>query len=314
MSIIKAVRLGLARGFGSWGLVLGLWLLGVAVALPMTLVVVEVLHGSLGQGLAHDELREGFDMGWYGEFKADASGAASTFGPDLLGGGAFFRNIESWLTGGLFDASYGLLGMGALYGLLWALVWGGVISRFASPDEGSGPGRLLTRGAEFFFRFVRLALLSAPLYYLIYKLYGWLDDRLGQWTRDITSEFTMLAITLLLVGAIGFLLSLVHVCFAYAKIATVLEDRRSMLFAALRGIGFVLSHPGRALGVYYVMALVGVILLAIYSLIAPGPHQASALGVLFAFGVGQLFLMGRLAVRLSLYAGLVSLYKSLTGG
>ena len=91
-----------------------------------------------------------------------------------------------------------------------------------------------------------------------------------------------------------------------------MEGRRSMLLAALRGVGFVIANPGRTLGLYYGVALVGALALAVYSLLAPGVGQSSWVGVLFAFVVGQLFLIVKLILRLALLGGETALYRSLT--
>ena len=66
-------------------------------------------------------------------------------------------------------------------------------------------------------------------------------------------------------------------------------------------------------GVYLMMALVSAFLLLVYSWIAPGATQSSMTGVLFAFLVGQAFLIAKLTVRLSLMGGQLALFRSLAG-
>ena len=83
-----------------------------------------------------------------------------------------------------------------------------------------------------------------------------------------------------------------------------------MLFAAFRGIAFVLKNPGRTVGLYLLMVAVSVTLLTLYAWVAPGAAQSTSTSVLFAFVFGQLFLVARLIVRLSLYGGELELYRT----
>ena len=59
------------------------------------------------------------------------------------------------------------------------------------------------------------------------------------------------------------------------------------------------------------MVAVSVTLLSFYAWVAPGADQSTSTGVLFAFVFGQLFLVARLIIRLSLYGGELELYRTL---
>ena len=84
------------------------------------------------------------------------------------------------------------------------------------------------------------------------------------------------------------------------------------LFASLRGLFFVLSHPGRCFTIYYGLAALGVLLLFVYSLVAPGAAGASPYQVFFGFFVGQLYLAAKIALRLSFYAAQMAYFESST--
>ena len=104
--------------------------------------------------------------------------------------------------------------------LLWAMLLGGVLERFARPQWASGAASFIRSSGRYFLRFVRLALLSAPLYYVVYRLYATGNERLADWTRDVTTERTVLFYSLILAAITALLLVAVHTSFAYAKIAT----------------------------------------------------------------------------------------------
>jgi hypothetical protein len=310
---LGALRVGLLRPF-RWPLLLaGLWLVGVLIALPATWIVADAIETSVGSSLVHEDLRRGFDTGWFGEFQHDSTGLARTFAPTVTGAGAFYGNLEGWLTGGLFRRFPGLVALGTAYAIVWAFLLGGVIERFADPRGKHSARRLLQSGGAFFFRFLRLALLSGALYFLVYLFKYHLMEWLAEAQRDLTSERVALLGSLLAYAVVALLLVLVHVIFAYAKIAIVTEERRSVLVAAFRGLGFVVFHPLRAFGLYFAVAVLSAVLLLLWSLVAPGVGQSSTTAVLLAFIASQVFLVVRLGLRLGLLAGEVELYRSVMG-
>ena len=309
MSVVKGIFVGLWRAVASPGLVVWLWLVNLVVALPAAGVISESLRSSIGASLVHQDMAAGFDMDWYGEFREGAYGLEATFTPTVVGVGAFYSNIEDWLFGGLFRQFPGVVALGAVYALLWVLFVGGILDRFTDSGGFFRLSRFFTVGGRFFFRFLRLAVFSGVLYFLVYRFAGWLFGRIDDWTRDVTVEGTVLATVLLGTAFVALLLSLVNVVFDYAKIATFVEERRSMLLAALRGLRFVLSHPARTLGLYFGLGSLGVVLLALYGYVAPGAAQSTVTGVVVAFLVGQAYLIAKLMLRLAFYGGELSIYQ-----
>jgi hypothetical protein len=98
--------------------------------------------------------------------------------------------------------------------------------------------------------------------------------------------------------------------FDYAKIATFVEDRRSMLLAALRGFGFVFSNPAKTFGLYYGLGILGVVLLGLYAFSAPGAGQTTVTAVVLAFIIGQAYLIAKLVLRLAFYGGQLAIYEA----
>lgn len=309
MSALRAIFVGLWRAIESPGLIIWLWLVNLAIALPAGVVVSEAIRSSIGPSLVHEELTTGFDMGWYGEFREDAAGLTATFTPTVVGVGAFYNNVENWLFGGLFQQFPGVVGLGVLYALVWALSVGGILDRFSKPEGFFSLSRFFSSGGRFFFRFLRLIVLAGVLYYLVYRFAGWLFQRIDFLAQDVTVEGTVLVYVLLGTALVVFLLTLVNMAFDYAKIATFVEDRSSMVLAALRGLLFVLSHPLKAFGLYYGLGILSIVLLGLYSLVAPGAGQSTMTGVVLAFVIGQAYLVAKLVVRLAFYGGQLALYE-----
>jgi hypothetical protein len=290
--------------------VLWLWLGSVVIALPAAVVLEASIRDSVGGSLVGDELRNGFDMGWYGEYRADAEGVERAFGPTVVGAGPFFDNIEAWYNGSLFDAHPGLLGLGVLYALFWALCLGGVLHRYGEAAGLFRLGEFLAEGGAYFFRFIRLAVIAGVLYYAVYRFSAWLFRRIERASQDVTVEETVLAYVVAASLLVVFLLTFINVSFDYAKIATFRENRRSMVLASLKGFGFVLSNFGRSVTLYYGLGVVGLVMLFVYHAIAPGPGQSTMLGVVAAFALGQMYLIAKLVLRLTFYAGQMELFDA----
>lgn len=326
MKMLHALADGVRRAGRAWRLLLVLWIANLLVALPLAVALAHELDGSLGRSLAHREQLEGLELGWYGELRAEAGGPtgslAGTFGPEVLGGGAFFANLESWWRGDLLGGPPLLVGAGLLYALVWAFLLGGVLERLAWLG-----GRVVARerSAGFFAgcgrhfsRFVLLALLSAVLYYSVYRLarsgFGWLEAA----SVDVTSERTVLLWVAAGAALVVLLLSVVRVLFDYAKIAVVAEDRGNALFAALRGLAaalrFVAARPLSTLGLYWLIGLAGLLLLGLYSALAPTAGGGSWPAVVLAFLLGQLAIVGKLALRLVTLGAETAYYAPATAG
>jgi hypothetical protein len=105
------------------------------------------------------------------------------------------------------------------------------------------------------------------------------------------------------------LLALVSVIFDYAKVRAVVEDRRSMIGAIAAGARFARRNAAAVVALYVMTGCLFVALLAIYAIAAPGASSTGA-GVWFGLLIGQLYLLGRLWIRLVFYASETALFQS----
>jgi hypothetical protein len=306
----RAAAAGLFFVLRSPRLVVGLWLVMMLVALPGAVAVGHAIGASAGSSLAAERLTAGFDMGWYGEFQEEDVGVGRSFRPELMGIGAFLQNLEGWLDGRLFVTLPALVAVGVLFGILWAFLMAGVVSRAVHGRADRGFAAAMGHYGP---RFVRLAVMSAVCYVAVY----WLHSRLFAWLATHVQEIAVERQVLLrsLGGYVltAFLLITVHLSFAYAKIATVAADRRSALLAAVHGAGFVLTNPLRTYGLFLLFAAAGAIVLAVYAGVAPGAGQVGWAAVLFAFALGQAVLVVRLMLKLGLLGAEAAFYASSRG-
>lgn len=307
--MMRAVVGGLGDALASPRQLMVLWLTLLLVALPAAVAIEEAIHAGIGASRVDESLRQGLDLAWLEEFRSQARGLERSLRPSIVGRGAVYDNLESWFGGELFlDARQ--VAFGAVYALVWLFLLGGVLDRFARRERKFVLAPFLAAGARFFPRLLRLALLSGVLYFGIYRLARWLFPWIERLTRDVTAERQALLVYLAGALVVVALLGLVNLIFGYAKIAVVYEGRRSSLGALLRALRFVVGNAGKALGLYLLLASLVVAVIALYALLAPGPGQSTALGVALAFLLGQLYLMARLAMRLTFFGAQMRLYES----
>jgi hypothetical protein len=303
---MRYVLQGIGAALANPGPVLVLWLAPLLLALPAAVLVGAELHDSVAKTAAHEKLRTGFDGAWYGEFRQDTEGLAGTFSPDVNGAGAFLGNLEDWLQGGPFGSEHaGIVALGIVALIVQAFLLGGVVERLAGGDRGRAA---FLRGAgRYGFRFVRLGILSGLLYWAAIAIYGWLYGRVKTATIDTTSEGRVFAWSAAAMGVVALLLVLIHTASNYAKIATVRDDRSSMLLALFHGLALTIRRPLRTLGAYAVLSACGWGAVALYGWIGPGATASSWFGVLAGLLVGQLLLLWRAGIRVAIIGAQVAI-------
>ena len=292
------------------GLLLWLWLANLVAALPAGLLIEESIHRSVANSRTADSLRAGFDNAWFEEFQSAGEGLTATLSPSHVGVGAWLDNLDSWWTGGVFGQPPEILLFAGIFGLLWLLLLGGVLERLRSPARPFSSRDLFTTGGRYFFRLLRIALLTAVAYYGAFRLARWLFDWIGSATIDATAEKTVLIYNLLAAALVVGLLLLIRTVSDVAKIATIVEDRRSALLAVGRGIGFVATHPVAIAGIIAVFSALTGVLFVLYKFLAPGVTESSAWGIVAALVITQLFLVAKVALRIALLGSETALYTN----
>lgn len=307
--VMRALLGGLGDALASPRQLVVLWLALLLVALPVGVLMEESIHASIGASRVDEGLREGLDLAWLGEFRDGAEGLAESLRPSVVGRGAIFDNLESWFSGALFLDTR-TVAFGVAYALIWLFLLGGVLDRFARRERKFVLAPFMAAGARFFPRLLRLTAMSALLYWAIYRFARWLFPWIENLTREVTVERQVLLANLAGALVVVTLLGLVNLLFGYAKIAVVYEGRRSSLGALARAARFVATRPGPVVGLYLALAVLALLVIALYALVAPGAGQSTALGIAAAFAVGQLFLLARLALRLTFFGAQLRLYET----
>jgi hypothetical protein len=299
---------GWRRVASARGLALALHALTFLLALPLAYLLRDQIAAQLGSSLAAGAVADRVSYDWWTEFTAQASGLGATFTPAIIG---FASTIDA--ISRVVDARYpppALMWLLAVYLALWTFLSGGIVDRYARQRATHAHGFFSAAG-RVWFRLARLSVLAGACYWLLFQyLHAWLFlDVYRDLTRGLGVERTTFVWRLVFYLVFGAALLLVNIVFDYARVRLVVEDRRSALGALLAAGRFLWHHPLAAAGLYALNALVFVVLLALWSVAAPGIHGPGA-AMWLAFVVGQLYLLARLAIKLHFLASQISLFQA----
>jgi len=196
-----------------------------------------------------------------------------------------------WLTPGGF-ALREILGFASTiavaYILFWVFVSGGILDRLARARR-VGTAQFFASCGVYLLRFIRLGMIVAATYWVLFRVFRpQITD-----TRQFAAFLAALALVNLIVD--------------YAKVRTVVEDRRSVLGALLAALRFVRVRPVRAVGLYALNVLIGIGIGLLWQrgVTAGMPVDGSWL----AFGIGQAFLLIRIVARLAFLASEIVFFQ-----
>ena len=208
------------------------WVFAVNLALGAlgTLPAARQLHHTLRHTLAGEPLFKGFDLGMFSEL---------TRVPEV--GLLRFTN-----------SSYALAG---LFPLFMLFVSGGILEAYLQ-DRRLNTGEFFAASGAFFWRFVRLALISIVLFAFLGNAYLGVDkaaDYLGD--KAVADQ---VGFVIWLVGVTGLVLLtlFVRLWFDLAKVRAVAQNERRMLLNTLQAFDVARLHLGTVLWMYLRISLV----------------------------------------------------------
>lgn len=285
-------------------LVIGVWISTLLLALPLALALREQLGAHLGESMAAQSAADGVNYDWWNEFLAQTSGVGLSFVPAILGFAAVIKNLST--IADMTPVPAVIAAAVAMNMIVSLFLAGGILDRLARDHSVFAGGFFATCGV-FFVRFIRLGLIASAVYWALFgPFHQWLFDALyPALIADVTVERTAFLIRLGLYAAFAVPVFFFNILFDYAKIRAVVEDRRSMIGAIVASWRFVRRNAGAVLALYAMDALLFLIVIGVYFLIAPGGTAN-----LLAFAIGQLYIVLRVIVRLQFAASQTSLFQS----
>ena len=303
MNVAAAFIDGLNRIRRAPGIVIGLWLSTLLLALPLAIALQQMLGAHLGASLAAQAAAEGVNYDWWNEFLAQTSGLGATFVPGIIGFAAVMKNLSTFADARAMPT---VITIAVLINLAVSLLLiGGVLDRIAR-DRAIGAAAFFAACGTYFMRFVRLGIIMAIVYGTLFVPYhSWLFDKLyPALIEDVTVERTAFFVRAGLYVAFALPVFFFNMLFDYAKIRAVVEDRRSMLGAIAASWRFIRRQPIAVWALYTTNAFLFLLVIGFYYLAVPGGSAD-----LSAFAIGQVYIVARVIVRLQFAASQTALFQ-----
>lgn len=307
MSATGAFRDGVRRVNSAPTVLAGMFAATLLIALPLSYVLRRMIADHLGTSLAADAAAAGTNYGWWQEFTAQAAGLGKTFVPSIVGFGAVLDNLSGVLDN--LPLASTITAATVAWLAVWSFLSGGALDRFARRRPTRSHGFFAACGVHFW-RLLRLGLVAFVVYAFLFRyVHGWIFTRaLGALTPDVGVERTAFAYRVVGYLLFGVLLLVCNIVFDYARIRIVVEDRRSAIGALLAGSRFVRRHAGATFRLYALNALVFLLLIALYAVLAPGASKGGW-RIAAALLVGELFILARVYLKLLFYASETALFQ-----
>jgi hypothetical protein len=318
--MIAALASGLTAGRRNWGLAVLVLATNLGLALLLTVPTAVTVERDLKNTESARSMLYGFDYPWWSQWNDAQTGYAKALAPEIFGIGFAYRNVDlllkGELLGGFLASDAGLdpvvFGLAWAYLLLQTFLAGGMLGVFRSESAGWTLRGVLHGSGFYFGRLFRVALIAllidAALFAVNAPLARWADLR----ARESVSENAATAWTLGRHALLLLALLTVNMLSTYAKAIVVLEERSSAILAWVSAIGFCAANAVKTIGHYLLVVLLGALLLGAWHAVDGAYETTGYKTQLFTLLSMQALVFGRIALRLSLLAGALALYRRQT--
>lgn len=331
MKIISTLKQGFSQTSRTKRMILFAWFVNVLFALVLALPLLRTLDTYVRGTVMEERLLQQMDPAWAGTFRYDFQKSELTRFVDytIFGYAPFLNHLQTYLDGTFvksigsffsnllfrFEVTPGynsiLVFLGILYICMSNFIAGGFIGIY-SKEYQSTFSEFMMDGAKYFGRFFRLALLALVFYYLFFTLLvDWIDSGIPAWTQNSVSEQTPYLYYMVKGIVALFLLSVFTMVFDYGRIRIVLDDRTSAVLASIAGARFAFRNFLNTYGLYFLLALLGVVLIALYALLESLLPQDSYWPLVAVFLLQQLYMIARFWLKANFYASQTALYREL---
>lgn len=292
------------RVIGAPALAASLLVVTILTALPLAAALGSMINDQLGASVVANKPAWNWDEQWAAEFAAQAQGIGRTLTHEIIGFGGTLKILSDIIDRQSINPA--LAGAAAAYGLLWIFLSGGILDRLARGRPVRAGGFFAACGG-YFGRMLRLGVVMLAIYWALFRyLHPWLLTRVyDHYTRNMTAERSGLLFRLGLYLVFALVLFTVNMIFDYAKVRLVVEDRRSVISGLGASMRFLRRRFLRAFGLYLLNGLGFVMVLRLWFAAEPQAWES----VPWAFFVAQLYLLGRIWLRLVFVASEVVFFQ-----
>jgi hypothetical protein len=281
ISIFSAYKNGLSAAWHEKKMLFWLYGFNLLLAYLMTLPLSMMLSKALDKTIAAENILQAFDFTIY------------TTIMDQFG-----KGVQLGRTITIFALLYMVINIFFAGGILKIFIEG---IKFNLKDFFSGC-------VEYFNRFLRLFLFSALFIFMAILTYLLISKLFGFLTENASTEHLTIILFITKVLILGILLAMINMLFDYAKIMTVVNDFHGMYKTVKDSLMFVMMSPRKTMGLYMSYLITVLVFTMIYLIFESFLHVNNWLTIIIFFLWTQLFMLSKIWIRMSFFAGQYSFY------
>lgn len=195
------------------------------------------------------------------------------------------------------------------YVIFSAFLTGGILHVFIHYREKFEVREFLTGSAMYFWRMIRLALYFLLLQLVLLAILFFILIAIGVNPKEMESDVQFLWYLRIVLPIYLFAALVIAIIHDYVKIHVVTQDANPMTKAFGAGVRFVFRRFGSVLLLYVINLIILLVMLLVYTQIKHLIPGASGSGILSGFLLSQLFLFGRIGVKLLILSSANALIK-----
>lgn len=284
--IKNIIILGSRSVFHNSVLVLLIWVFNALSAIVLTVPILNILMDNLGRSLLSDKLALQFDYMWFIQF----------------------QNIYRINFDQLPLSIYTVVG---IYTMLQTFFLGGMISIFHIPEKNHIVD-FFYGGVKYFFRFLKVTLVSLVFYILAFVAIDYLGQLIHLVFRNsenVRLEFVFFGLRYVL---LVFFIGVVAIISDYSKVALAVNDRTKILMEMYNAIKFIKKNFTVVFISFLIVSVIGAVGVAVYNILGKAIPRTPYYMLLLSFLLQQMLIIFRLLVRMLFSATEVYLFKDLS--
>lgn len=197
--------------------------------------------------------------------------------------------------------------IGVLYLIVNIFFAGGILRIFAG--EKRFTIKIFFEGCiDYFKRFLKLFLFSLLFIVMAILSYLALSGLISLITDNATTEHLPIIFFVLKIFIVGMILAMTNMLIDYARIMAVVNDFHGMYQTLKQSLMFVMMSPKKTTSLYISYVVTFIVFLSVYLLVESFITVNSTYTVIIFFLWTQLFILSRIWIRMSFFAGQYSFY------
>ena len=281
ISVLTAYKNGLSTAWKDKKMLFWLYGFNLLFAYLMTVPLSVLLTNALDKTTAADKVLQSFDFTTF------------TTIMDHYGKGVSLGRI--------------IITFGILYLIVNIFFAGGILKTFVE-EKKFKLIEFLNGCVIYFKRFLKLALISFLFFVAAVLIYLLISELFSLFTDTSTTEHFPIIAFVIEILILGLLLAIINMLFDYVKIMIVVNDFYAMFRTVKLAIVFVMTNLRKTIGLYFSYLFTVFLFLTIYLFVESFISVSGWLTILIFFLWTQLFVISRIWLRLSFFAGQYSFY------